>query len=279
VDNLFFSFLNRSLLISCALLLASSIIVGAIAGVLFLTAMNPPVSNGYVSVPYAPLTPLTLNEIAPGIPRDPGDQLQLPPEDIKLGDLASQSCQALSQVAKGISNNRTDLHGVGLAICKSGLISAAKEFGSKAANYLVESAAYFSQLANDSHLAARYPDSSSDEQTRQILDDMAQDFKSKFQVRLAEQEAGDQSALGNASTERTVAATAISVAGAAFVGFIGLAMLIVFLRIEKHLQKIGEPSSPMSGQSNVARLPVINSVPRSNSEEWQYERTSTSSSG
>ena len=235
MEKLFIAILNRSLLSGCMLLLAAAAIAALLAGVNYLNAKNPAVDNGYINVAYVPLTPLTASEAAPGTPED----LSRPsPEDIRLREQATPSCQALGRVAAAISNKRLDLHGDGLIACEKVQAATAKGFGDKAGNYLTEAAGYFGQLANDPHLAARYPDTSNDDQTRLTLDQLARDFEAKFQAQVGAQETKNQAALAEAAGQRLAATTYLMAAGAAFLGFLYIAFLMVFLRIEKHLDKM-----------------------------------------
>ena len=265
--------LNRLLLLGCFLLLASSIVAALIAGIYFLNAASPAVDNGYVSVAYVPLTPLAPDEVAPGTPRDFNDRPS--PEDVGLREQAIQGCQSLGRIASAISDKRLDLHGSGLINCEKVQAATAKEFGPRAINYLSESASYFSQLASDPHLAMRYPDTSNDDQTRQILDDMARGFTSKFQAQIRAQSTKNNAALADATKAGSAAMTAISIAGIIFLGFVCIAFLIVLLRIEKHLKKLCEPEPSALEQTNVAKLPLKSGAVRLQSAE--FERASNSS--
>ena len=241
MEKLFISILNRTLLLGCLLLLAIAVIVAIIAGVNFLNAKNPATDKGFVAVAYVPLTPLTPSEAVPGTTEDLANRPS--PDDIKLREQATQSCQALGHIAATISNRRLDIHGEGLTSCEKAQAETAKEFGAKAGNYLIEAAGYFNQLANDPHLATRYPDTGSDDQTKQILNEMGKDFELKFQAQVSAQDAKNEAAIVEATAQRLAAMTFLTVAGAAFLGFLYIAFLIVFLRIEKHLEKMSDDSA------------------------------------
>lgn len=242
MEKLFISILNRTLLLGCVLLLASAVTIAIVAGVNFLNGRNPDIDKGYVNVAYVPLTPLTPGEAAPGTAEDLTDRPSQ--EDIKLRAQATPGCQALGRVATTITNKRLDIRGSGLTACEKTLAETAKEFDAKAANYLSEAAGYFNQLANDPHLATRYPDAGGDDQARQILEGLSRDFESKFQAQVNAQDAKNTAAIAEASEERLAGMTFLTVAGIAFLGFLCIAFLIVFLRIEKHLEKVSENGMP-----------------------------------
>lgn len=244
MEKLFISILNRALLLGCVLLLACAIIVALLAGIAFLNSKNPTIDKGFVSVAYVPLTPLTPTEAAPGTSEDLADRPTQ--EDLKLRGLATPSCQALGHISATISNKRLDMHGAGLTACEKAQAAIAKQFGAHAENYLNESATYFTQLGSDPHLATRYPDTGGDEQTRQIMDELVRDFGEKFQAQVNLQGTKNESAAADALAQRLASVTYLIVAGAAFLGFLYIAFLIVFLRIEKHLEKMSE-SGPVRG--------------------------------
>jgi hypothetical protein len=238
MEKLFISILNRTLLLGCLLLIAIAVILAIISGIDFLNAGKPAIDKGYVNVAYLPLTPLTPGEAAPGITENLSSQPTQ--EDIKLREQATPSCQALGRIAATISNKRLDYHGEGLTNCEKAQVETAKEFGSKAANYLIEAGNYFGDLANDPHLAIRFPDTGRDDQTRQTLDELSKDFESKFRAQVGAQNAKNESAVVEAAAQRLAGMTLLTVAGGAFLGFLYIAFLIVFLRIEKHLEKMSD---------------------------------------
>ena len=244
MEKLFISILNRALLLGCVLLLACAVIVGLLAGITFLISKNPTIDKGFVTVAYVPLTPLTPNEAAPGTSEDLTDRPTQ--EDLKLRGLATSSCESLGHISATISNKRLDMHGAGLTACEKAQAVLAKQFGTKAENYLNESATYFTQLANDPHLATRYPDTGSNEQTRQTMDEFVRDFGEKFQAQVSAQDTKNETAATDALTQRLASMTYLIIAGAAFLGFLYIAFLIVFLRIEKHLEKMSE-TGPVRG--------------------------------
>lgn len=244
MEKLFISILNRTLLLGCVFLLACAVVIALLAGITFLNSKNPAIDKGYVSVAYMPLTPLTPNEAAPGTSEDLTDRPTQ--EDLKLRALATPSCQSLGHISAAISNKRLDMHAAGLTACEKAQAIVATQFGAKAENYLNESATYFTQLAGDPHLATRYPDSGGDEQTRQTIDEMVRDFGDKFQAQVNVQDTKNQAAAADALTQRLASMTYLTVAGAAFLGFLSIAFLIVFLRIEKHLEKMSE-TGPVRG--------------------------------
>jgi len=244
MEKLFISILNRTLLFGCVLLLACAVIVAILAGSTFLNSQSPGIDKGFVSVAYVPLTPLTPNEAAPGTSEVLADRPTQ--EDLKLRELATPSCQALGHISATISNRRLDMHGAGLTACEKAQAIIATQFGGRAENYLTESATYLTQLASDPHLATRYPDTGSDEQTRQTMDEMVRDFGEKFQAQVNAQDTKNEAAAANALTQRLASMTYLTVAGAAFLGFLYIAFLIVFLRIEKHLEKMSE-ARPVRG--------------------------------
>ena len=236
MEKLFIAILNRSLLSGCLLLLGVTVIVALLAIVNFVGAKNPGIDHGYVNVAYVPLTPLSATEAAPGTGEDLSNRPS--PDDIRLREQATPGCQALGRVAAAISNKRLDMRGEGLIACEKSQATTAKEFGDKAGNYLSELAGYFGQLTNDPHLAARYPDTGGDDQTRLTLDELARDFESKFQAQVSAQDSKNEAALADAAAQRLAATTYLIAAAAAFLGFLYLAFLIVFLRIEKHIDKM-----------------------------------------
>ena len=236
MEKLFISILNRTLLLGCLILLAVAVIVAIGAGINFLNAGNPSINKGDVNIAYVPLAPLTPGEAAPGTAEDMSNRPTQ--EDIKLREQATPSCQALGRIAATISSKRLDYHGEGLTNCEKAEVEVAKGFGEKATNFLIEAGSYFNDLANDPHLAVRFPDTGRDDQTRLILDDMSKDFESKFQEQVGAQNAKNEAAIVEASSRRLVGMTLLTVAGAAFLGFLYIAFLIVFLRIEKHLEKM-----------------------------------------
>jgi hypothetical protein len=238
MEKLFISILNRTLLFGCLLLIAIAGIVAISAGLNFLGAGKPAMDRSDVNVAYVPLTPLTPGEAAPGTTANLANRPTL--EDLKLREQATRSCQALGRIAETISNKRLDYHGDGLSNCEKAEAVSAKQFGQKAANYLIEAGNYFGDLANDPHLAIRFPDSGRDEQVRQTLDEMSKDFESKFQAQLSAQNAKNEAAIVEAAGKRLAGMTLLTVAGAAFLGFLYIAFLIVFLRIEKHLEKMSD---------------------------------------
>ena len=243
MEKLFISILNRTLLLGCVLLLAGAVIFGLVAAVNFLNSKNPEIDKGYVSVAYVPLTPLTPNEAAPGTREALSDHPT--PEELRLRAEATQSCQALGRISATISNKRLDIKGAGLTACEKTRAAAAEEFGAKADNYLSASASYFNELAGDPHLATRYPDTGSDEQARQTIDEMVGDFTDKFREQVNAQDTRNEAAAAGASAERLASGAYLTVAGAAFLGFLYIAFLIVVLRIEKHLERMSEPEPPL----------------------------------
>ena len=243
MEKLFIQILNRTLLVGCVVLLAGAILVAIGAGVTFLKGLNPRADHSDVMVAYAPLPPL------PPATADPAESSssQLSPEDLSLMNLATRGCEAIGHMAKAISVNKLDLHGAGLTTCEKDQVNAAKEFGDKAQNYLSVFSSYFDSMVNDAHVTTNYQNLS-DDQTRALVDEVAKNFALKYKNEIDAQNARNAAAQFDAAADRLMSATLLGIAGAAFLAFLFIAFLIVFLRIEKHLDI-------MSAQSdNAARL-------------------------
>ena len=90
-------------------------------------------------------------------------------------------------------------------------------------------------MANDPHVATNYQNLS-DDQTKVVVDNITEDFASKFRAEIDAQDLRNPNARVDASAHRIMSLTDFGVAGSAFLAFLFIAFLIVFLRIEKHLE-------------------------------------------
>lgn len=231
--------LDRTLLATCALLLTGAVIIAASAGVKFVVASNPSVDRGYISVPYEPLLTLVSQGPVSASSEELTDNLSA--NDLKLMSVATPGCQAIGRFASAISGGRLYIFGTGLSVCEKAQLKRAKKFGERAANYLTEFSSYFSQLSSDPHAVDRYRNVK-DSQVRNVVVGLVTDFASKFQRKIDAQYSNNRSVEAEASVQRASAVTYLGVAGAAFVAFLSLAFLIIFMRIEKYLEKISGKS-------------------------------------
>jgi hypothetical protein len=242
VEKLFIRILNRSLLVGCILLLAGALLVGVLAGINFIASMNPAVDHNEIVITYIPLPPVLPNTTSAA--EEGNSAGRISQEDVKLMRMATPGCQALGKFASIITNQRLDFRGGGLTVCERAQLQMAKSFGDKAMNYLSVFSAYMDQLARDPHVAANYG-SVSDDDAKAAVDVAVNDFASKFKAAIGSQNTKNLDAQADAIAHRIRSFTLLGVAGAAFLSFLFIAFLIVFLRIEKHLEL-------MSGQSRAA---------------------------
>lgn len=237
LEKLFIRILNRTLLVACVVLLIGTIITAVWAGITFFDANNPAIDRGYLAVAYVPLPPLEPTAAKTSSAQD--SSAQLSPEDIKLMSQATPGCQALGHFASAITNGRLQIIGSSLTTCEKAQLTAAKAFDDRAANYLSEFATYFSQLSKDAHLSTRYQNLS-DGDASVVVEREADAFTAKFRGMIEAQNSKNQAALADASVRRLTALSSLGAAGAAFFAFLLIAFQIVFLRIEKHLEKMSD---------------------------------------
>lgn len=233
MEKLFIRILNRSLLAGCILLLGSAVLVALLAVFNFLESRNPNIDNSELVVTYVPLPP-----VLPSAPTSNAeDNLtgRFSQEDVKLMRIATPGCLALGKFASTITDKRLDFHGGGLTICERAQLETAKSFGDKAVNYLTQFSNYTQQLSNDPHVATNYG-SLSDDQAKTAVDGIVGDFAAKFRAAIEAQNSKNSDARADAATHRILSVTLLAAAGTAFVTFLFIAFLIVFLRIEKHLE-------------------------------------------
>ncbi len=231
MEKLFIRILNRTLLVGCVLLLAGAILMAITAGTDYIEGSNPSVDHSDIVVAYVPLPPL------PTSPAAPADSStgQVPPADLALMNQATAGCEAIGRIAKTISLNKLEFHGAGLTTCEKDQVNTAKEFGARAQNYLSVSSSYFATMANDPHVATNYQNLD-DDQTKTVVDQLVRDFASKFRAEIDAQNTSNANAQVDASAHRIMSMTYLGIAGSAFLSFLFIAFLIVFLRIEKHLE-------------------------------------------
>jgi hypothetical protein len=82
----------------------------------------------------------------------------------------------------------------------------------------------------------------SDDQTKAAVDAIVNDFAAKFRTAIETQNSRNQDAQASAIAHRIRSMTELAAAGIAFLVFLFIAFLIVFLRIEKHLDTISHQS-------------------------------------
>jgi hypothetical protein len=237
MEKLFIKILNRTLLVGCVLLLASAVLMAITAAANYLEGSTPPVDHSDVMVTYSLLPPLPPAAAAAAN----SSTGQVAPEDLQLMEQATRGCQAIGRIAKTISANKLDLQGAGLTTCERDQLNQAKEFGDRPGNYLTVFSSYFDSMANDPHVATNYQNLS-DDQTRAFVDDLAKDFASKFRAEIEAQNSKNAAAQVDATAHRIMSMTYLGIAGSAFLAFLFIAFLIVFLRIEKHLEVMSEQS-------------------------------------
>src|SRR5579863_885998 len=230
MEKLFIQILNRALLVGCLMLLATAVLMAITAGANFIEGGTPRPDHSDVLVTHAVLPPLP-PEASPS-PNTSSDQMS--PADLKLMALATRGCQAIGRIARTVSVNKLDLLGAGLTTCEKDQVDQAKGFGDRAENYLAVFSNYFDSMANDPHVATNYQNLS-DDQTKALVDDISKDYASKFQAEIEAQNMRNAAAEVDAANHRVMSATYLGIAGGAFLAFLFIAFLIVFLRIEKHL--------------------------------------------
>lgn len=233
IEKLFIRILNRSLLVGCVLLLAGALLVGLLAGINFLASINPTVDRSDILIAYIPLPPVLPS--AESSATDGNSTGRTSPEDLKLMRMATPGCQALGKFASIITNQRLDFRGSGLTVCERAQLQTAKSFGDKAVDYLSVFSGYMEQLARDPHVATNYR-SLTDDEAKAAVDVAVNDFASKFKAAIEAQNSRNLEAQAAAISHRIWSVTLLGVAGAAFLAFLFIAFLIVFLRIEKHLE-------------------------------------------
>ncbi len=239
MEKLFIRILNRSLLIGCLLLLAGALFTAMLAGINFLASSNPTFDHGDIVVSYTPLPPVLPS--AGGSSAEGNANNRLSPEDIKLMQVATPGCEALGKFAATLTDKRLDFRGSGLTVCESAQLETAKTFSDKALNYLTDFSSYTQQLANDPHVATNYG-SLSDDQAKTAVDAVVNDFAAKFRAAIEAQNSRNQDAQASAIAHRIQSMTELVAAGIAFLAFLFIAFLIVFLRIEKHLDTMSHQS-------------------------------------
>jgi hypothetical protein len=235
MEKLLIRILNRALLVGCVVLLAGAVLMAVIAGINFLAAGHPAADHSDIAIAYVPLPPLPPPSTATAPNENSTDRLS--PEDIQLMRTATPGCQALGRFASTISSNRLEFHGSGLTTCERAQLKTAKEFGDRAVNYLTASLSYFAALANDPHVGANYQNLT-DDQAKAVVDGISSDFAEKFRGEIEAQNSRNVAAQVDATARRIMFMTLFGAAGAAFFAFLFIAFLIVFLRIEKHLETI-----------------------------------------
>jgi hypothetical protein len=231
MEKLFIRILNRTLLVGCVLLLTGAVLMAITAGTNYIEGSDPPADHSDIIVTYTLLPPLPTAATATA----DSSTDQVPPEDLALMNQATAGCEAIGHIAKAISANKLEFHGAGLTTCEKDQVGTAKKFGARAQNYLSASSSYFSAMTSDPHVATNYQNLS-DDQTKIVIDNLTEDFASKFQAEIDAQNTKNASAQVNAAAHRVMSMTYISIAGSAFLAFLFIAFLIVFLRIEKHLE-------------------------------------------
>jgi len=250
IEKLFIRILNRSLLVGCVLLLASALLIAFLAAIHFFASSNPIVDHSDIVVTYVPLPPVVPNATDAAAGGNSTDRIST--EDMELMQIATPGCEALSKFAYIITDKRLDFHGNGLTVCESAQLQMAKGFGDKAVNYLDDFSSYAEQLASDPHVATNYR-GLTDDQAKAAVDAAIGDFAAKFRTAIEAQSAKNQNAQSDAIAHRIRSMALLGAAGAAFLTFLFIAFLIVFLRIEKHLEVI-------STRSPAAAPPLIAGV-------------------
>jgi hypothetical protein len=239
MEKLFIRILNRSLLVGCLVLLAATLCTALLAGINFLASSNPTIDHGDIVVSYTLLPPVLPN--AGGNSAGGNANSRISPENMKLMQVATPGCEALGKFAATITDKRLDFRGSGLTVCESAQLETAKTFGDKALNYLMGFSSYTQQLANDPHVATNYG-SLSDDQAKAAVDAVVSDFAAKFRAAIDAQNSKNLDAQASAIAHRIQSMTELAAAGAAFLAFLFVAFLIVFLRIEKHLDTMSHQS-------------------------------------
>jgi hypothetical protein len=242
MEKLFIKILNRTLLVGCVLLLAGAILMAITAGSNYLEGVTPAADHSDVSVSYVPLPPV------PQAASAPADTAagQVSPADLNLMKQATPGCEAIGRIALAVSASKLDLHGAGLTTCEKAQMNAAKEFGGRAPNYMSSFTGYFDSMANDAHVATNYQNLP-DDQVRAFVDNIISDFATKFRAEIAAQNSRNMDAQVSASAHRVIAVTYLGIAGTAFLAFLFIAFLIVFLRIEKHLETMSARNDAAAG--------------------------------
>lgn len=234
MENAFIGILNRSLLTLCFVFLVGAAGLAALAIYNYSKSFDPIPPPQLVTVPIVTFSEASRIRAANANATNAESALN---SGDPLGASATDLCNSKNHFLSVITNNHLSI--ANPSGCQNAYEVAARSYGGRAWNYLVELKRHYDAQAADSKAPGLLSSATSDQMDR-ALGGLEGRFNQNFTRAVNASEAATAARYAEAASHKAIGLWLIGAAGSGFFAFLVVAFLMVFLRIEKHLEKISE---------------------------------------